>query len=46
MTLAGFFSVVVMGGAGTGLASIMRVQTEVANEVDRRLEVNRALNFI
>ena len=46
MTLAGFFSVIVIGGSGTGLASIMRTQTEIANQVDRRLEVNRALNFI
>jgi hypothetical protein len=46
MILAGLFTAVVLGGAGSGLASIMKTQAEVASQIDRRLEVNRALDFM
>jgi hypothetical protein len=46
MILAGLFTAVVLGGASTGIASIMKTQAEVANQIDRRLEVNRALDFM
>jgi hypothetical protein len=46
MLLTGLLGVVVIGAAGSGLASIMNSQKTVSNEIDTRVQVNRALDFM
>ena len=44
--LATFFSVIVMGGAGFGLVSMMKVDAQSGNKTLRRVELNRAIDYI
>ena len=44
--LGTFFSVVVVGGAGFGLVSMMKVDAQSGNKTLRRVELNRAIDYI
>ena len=44
--LGTFFSVVVLGGAGFGLVSMMKVDAQSGNKTLRRVELNRAIDYI
>jgi hypothetical protein len=46
MLLTGLFTAIVFSAAGNGLASIMKTQTQINHAIDRRIEVNRALDFM